>query len=220
MRRWLVPGAFLTIACITAVAAAGPLTAVGDQPTARHALLALYWMLRAAVAVAFAAFTVNRSEPRRRSREPVAFVACGVAMLALVVMAAPPKGTAPALLIAGDALAVGGCVWLLASVLSLGRCFGVLPEARGLVTRGPYSLVRHPVYLGEITAVVGLTLAAPAQRNFVVLAVLVAAQLVRSRLEERALSDAFPEYASYAARTGRLLPKLWRAQVATALRAD
>jgi protein-S-isoprenylcysteine O-methyltransferase Ste14 len=194
------------------VAAAPLVVAAADQPSAHNVLLAVYWLLRAAVAAAFAAFTVNRAKPHRRAREPLAFMACGVAMFALIALAAPPKGTASTLLIAGDAVAVGGCAWLLASVLSLGRCFGVLPEARGLVTRGPYRLVRHPVYLGEITAVVGLTLAAPAQRNFVVLAVLVAAQIVRSRMEERALSDAFPGYASYAARTGRLLPKVRVAQ--------
>jgi protein-S-isoprenylcysteine O-methyltransferase Ste14 len=219
MNRWLVPGAFLATACGIAVAAAPLVVAAADQPSARHVLLALYWLLRAAVAAAFAAFTVNRSKPHRRSREPLAFVACGVAMFALIALAAPNRN-ASTLLIAGDAVAVGGCTWLLASVLSLGRCFGVLPEARGLVTRGPYRLVRHPVYLGEITAVAGLTLAAPAQRNFAVLAVLVAAQIVRSRMEEGALSAAFPEYASYASRTGRLLPKLHVAQPDPLLRAD
>jgi len=91
-------------------------------------------------------------------------------------------------------------------VLALGRCFGVLPEARGLVTRGPYRLVRHPVYLGEIAALTGLTIAAPAPVHVAMLAVFIFAQLTRMRLEEAALTEAFPEYAAYAARTSRLLP--------------
>jgi protein-S-isoprenylcysteine O-methyltransferase Ste14 len=121
-------------------------------------------------------------------------------------VAGPDSGTPPVLLLAGDAVAVAGSVWIFASVLALGRCFGVLPEARGLVTRGPYRVVRHPVYLGEIAALAGLTIAAPAPVHVVMLAVFVLAQLVRMRLEEAALTEAFPEYAAYAARTSRLLP--------------
>jgi protein-S-isoprenylcysteine O-methyltransferase Ste14 len=212
MRRWLVPAAFLAVTCGTGAVAVGALVSAAGQPSARHFLVAVYWVLRTAVAFAFAVFTASRAEPHRRSRELSAFVACGVAMLAVVAIAGPTGQTTPALLISGDAVAVAGCLWLLGSVLALGRCFGLLPEARGLVTRGPYRVVRHPVYLGEITAIVGLTLAAPAARNVVVLAALIAAQIVRSHLEERALGEAFPEYASYAARTGRLLPMIGKRQ--------
>jgi protein-S-isoprenylcysteine O-methyltransferase Ste14 len=208
MTRWLVPGGFVIAAAVTGEHAwQGILTATGS-PTARHILLAQYALLRAAVAIAFALFTIQRSQPHRHSRDPLAFVVCGFAMAAVMAVAGPGQGTPPGLLLAGDFVAVCGCVWLLASVLTLGRCFGVLPEARGLVVRGPYGLVRHPVYVGEIVALSGLTLAAPGPWNLVLLAIFVAAQILRTRMEERALSDAFPDYASYAARTGRLLPKM------------
>jgi protein-S-isoprenylcysteine O-methyltransferase Ste14 len=120
----------------------------------------------------------------------------------------------------GEVLALLSCVWLLASVLTLGRCFGVLPEARGLVTRGPYGLVRHPVYLGELGACAGLVLAAPTVWNFAVAAVFAGAQAVRMRLEEAELQAHFPGYAGYAARTPRLVPRLAARRAAGTLRGE
>jgi protein-S-isoprenylcysteine O-methyltransferase Ste14 len=206
MKLRLVPIAFITFATVAGVKAAHAIGAFAGHPDMRLALLALHAVLRTAVALAFAFFTAQRSEPHRHAREPVAFIACAVAMLVVVLGGSPNGDTPSSLLLAGDAVAVAGSLWILASVLALGRCFGVLPEARGLVTRGPYRLVRHPVYLGEIIALAGLTIAAPAWSHLVVLAIFVLAQSVRMGLEEKALSEAFPEYAAYAARTSRLLP--------------
>jgi protein-S-isoprenylcysteine O-methyltransferase Ste14 len=208
MTRWIVPAVFLAAAAATGAHAAHTLIYAVAHPSARPVLVAVYAVLKTFVALAFAAFTVRRTEPQRRSRDFSAFAACTVAMLAVVIVSAPSSKTPPSMLVAGEAVAVCGCVWMLASVLVLGRCFGVLPEARGLVTRGPYRFVRHPVYVGEITALVGLTLAAPAIWNLVVLAFFISAQTLRMRLEERALTEAFPDYAAYAQQTGRLLPAL------------
>lgn len=205
MSRFVPGGLFALFTAATAgslVAGVRDAVAIGSA----HAwLVAGFWLLKTIVVAAFGYFMIVRGPSRRPSREPVAFVACAAAMIAVVVVGAPAAGSTASLL-AGEIVAVAGCAWMVASVLVLGRCFGVLPEARGLVVRGPYRLVRHPVYLGEIGAAAGLVAGAPAARNLVALAVLVAAQLVRMRLEERALAQAFPEYAAYAARTPRLLP--------------
>src|SRR6201987_936488 len=197
MRRWLVPAGLLVAAGVAGAHAWHSVLGAQSHPALRHVLLALYALLRTAVAVAFAACTIGRAEPHSRARDPLAYIACAVAIGAVVAMAGPTQRTSPALLAVGDGVAVSGCLWSLVSVLALGRCFGVLPEARGLVQRGPYRFIRHPVYLGEMTAVAGLTLAAPVPRNVALLVVMVAAQMIRARFEERALRDAFPEYASY-----------------------
>lgn len=39
-------------------------------------------------------------------------------------------------------------LWLAWSILSLRTNFSVLPEARALAKKGPYRIVRHPMYLG------------------------------------------------------------------------
>ena len=206
VRRWLVPGTFLIAAAATGAHAVQVASAAVQTPSSWHVLVAIYAALRTVIALAFAAFTVQRAKPHRRSRQPVALAVCAVAIVAVLIVAPPSHGTSPTVLAVGDAIAVCGCLWLLASVLVLGRCFGVLPEARGLVRRGPYRLVRHPVYLGEIIALAGLTIAAPTARNLIVFAMFVLAQVARTHLEERALTEAFPEYAQYAEQTGGLIP--------------
>jgi protein-S-isoprenylcysteine O-methyltransferase Ste14 len=174
--------------------------------TARPWLVAGYWVLKTGVVAVFFSAVLRRPESLRPSREPVAFVACAAAIVSAVALRQPGPDASTEWLIAGEVLALASCGFLLASVLALGTCFGVLPEARGLVTRGPYRLVRHPVYLGELGACAGLVLGAPSTWNLCAAGVLLAAQLVRMRLEERALELEFPEYAAYAAHTPKLIP--------------
>lgn len=176
------------------------------EPSLVAWLVTGYWVLKLAVVAAFTYFLAVREPSRRPAREPVAFVACAGAIVSAVALAPPTQAASTPLLLAGEVVAVAGVAWLLVSVLALGRCFGVLPEARGLVTRGPYRLVRHPVYLGEFAAFAGLVLGALGPWNVACFVLLCIAQWVRMGLEERALTREFPEYRAYAARTPRLIP--------------
>jgi protein-S-isoprenylcysteine O-methyltransferase Ste14 len=181
------------------------------DPSLHGWLLASYWSLKLAVVAAFTYFLAIREPARRPSRDPRAFAACTAAIVSAVALQPPGDATPAGQLVGGEALALAGVVWVLVSVLALGRCFGVLPEARGLVTRGPYRLVRHPVYLGELAACAGLTIAAFGPFNVACFAVLCAAQRVRMGMEERALAHEFSEYEAYAAATPRVIP--WTARV-------
>jgi protein-S-isoprenylcysteine O-methyltransferase Ste14 len=210
-RHWaraVVPALFAIAAAGKAFHAVGVFDHAVSQPTTRAWLVALYALLQTGVALAFAVFTLGRPGPRSLSRSPVAILACAVAIVGVLAFNGPSRSTPEGLLLIGEIVAIASCAWLLVSVCFLGRCFGVLPDARGLVTTGTYRLVRHPVYLGEIGACAGLALAAPSPMNAAVLGALFLAQTVRMRLEERALSDAFPEYEAYALRTPRLFPRL------------
>jgi protein-S-isoprenylcysteine O-methyltransferase Ste14 len=218
--RAVVPALFAIAAVGKGFHAARELEQAVSHPTTRAWLVVVYALLRTGVTLAFAVFTVDRSAPRTPSRSPVALLACAAAIAAVLAFEDPAPNTPEGVLLAGELIAVAACVWLLVSVCFLGRCFGVLPEARGLVTRGPYSLVRHPVYIGEIGACTGLAVAAPSSINAAVLAAFVVAQAVRMRLEERALTQAFPEYDLYAARTPRLLPRLTRSGPTTSVPAS
>ncbi len=109
----------------------------------------------------------------------------------------------------GLVLVMLGAFLSFASLLSLGRRFGVWPASRGLATRGPYRLVRHPMYLAYMLGDIGWNLQ---EWNFGT-AVLVMAGwislLYRIRAEERILSqDA--GWSTYVALTRhRLFPGLW-----------
>jgi protein-S-isoprenylcysteine O-methyltransferase Ste14 len=207
---WLVPGLFALATAVTA-AQAGRLGAHAVSHPSAHAWLSVaYGLLRTTVSAAFTVFTIGRSAPRRPSRSPLAFCACAAAMGAVVVFGPPPADTPAELILAGEMIAVASCIWLVVAIRFLGRCFGVLPEARGLVTRGPYGFVRHPLYVGEIGACLGLLIAAPTVLNALAFAGLGLAQTVRMGLEERALTAAFPAYAAYAERVPRLIPSLRR----------
>jgi protein-S-isoprenylcysteine O-methyltransferase Ste14 len=85
----------------------------------------------------------------------------------------------------------------------------MMAEARRLVTSGPYRLVRHPLYLAEELAVVGIFMQSLSLWTALILAVQIAFQLRRMHNEEAILAESFPEYAAYRQRTARLLPGIY-----------
>lgn len=88
----------------------------------------------------------------------------------------------------------------------LGKSFSILAEARRLVTNGPYRIVRHPLYLCEMVALIGVTLQVLSPLAALIAIVIVTIQCRRMINEERILRLAFPEYDAYAARTPFLIP--------------
>src|SRR5262249_45722611 len=95
------------------------------------------------------------------------------------------------------------------SVLAwLGRSFSITPQARRLVTTGPYAIVRHPLYVCEEITVIGIVLLHLSPVAIVIAIVQWMFQLRRMTLEEQVLKASFPEYAEYGVRTARVIPRL------------
>jgi protein-S-isoprenylcysteine O-methyltransferase Ste14 len=80
------------------------------------------------------------------------------------------------------------------------------PTGGGLITRGPYKFLRHPIY-AAILLFVWAGVASHASRVNVLLAGLASAAIaVRIGAEERLLIESYPEYVAYASHTKRVIP--------------
>ena len=91
----------------------------------------------------------------------------------------------------------------------LGRSFSILPESRRLVTSGPYQVVRHPLYLAEAVATLGVFIEFLSPLALLLLVAQFSMQIVRMHYEENVLRETFPEYNIYARNSWRLIPMVY-----------
>jgi len=106
-------------------------------------------------------------------------------------------------------LSMVGLLVVIAGKMSLGRSFGLLPANRGVVCRGCYRMLRHPIYAGYLVTHVAFVAANPSMWNIVVLLVADAGLLRRAVYEERTLARD-DEYRDYMGRVRwRIVPGLF-----------
>ena len=119
----------------------------------------------------------------------------------------PPPSDGP--LLAGLALGLGtvGTVLIALAFPWLGRHIGVFPEARGLVTGGPYRYLRHPIYTGYLLGAMGGTLLTVSVQSVLVYVAYYLLVAWRASFEERALEAVFgPAYRQYRRRAVGVAP--------------
>lgn len=105
------------------------------------------------------------------------------------------------------ALLIGlGSLGSLLVLWNLGKSFSIMPEARRLVTAGPYGWVRHPLYTMEIVTILGTALQFKAPWSWLITLGVVVLLWVRSHYEEQVLGETYPEYGAYRSRTKRFIP--------------
>ncbi len=143
-------------------------------------------------------------------RAAVVFIAFSGTFAAIGASFLPGGARREWLILVGDVLATAGLIYSVWALAYLRRSFSIIPEARRLVTGGPYGWSRHPVYLGEIATAVGVNLATGGWLTGAAIVYFIACELLRIRWEERVLNLAFPsEYPQYARRVPRYLPRLF-----------
>jgi protein-S-isoprenylcysteine O-methyltransferase Ste14 len=162
--------------------AAGVLRSVGTALALTFYALAIWCYLRRGPAVATSdSLTAH-----------VAAITATWLTFALPLVRGGPAGTGRQAF--ADLLLTCGMLWAVWSLRSLDRNVSVLAQARGVVVRGPYRWVRHPLYMGELVAALGISIAVNSYPALALWA------------EEQVLLRAFPAYRSYRSRTAALLP--------------
>jgi protein-S-isoprenylcysteine O-methyltransferase Ste14 len=90
--------------------------------------------------------------------------------------------------------------------------FNITPRIRKngvLVTSGPYRLIRHPMYIAQIIAVLPLVIDYFSWYRLGAILLLTVDLLVKIVYEEKKLRNHFPGYVEYAQKTKKLIPGLY-----------
>jgi len=156
-----------------------------------------------AVNILFAGLFLTRRQAQEESQS------LGLWMVAMAATTLPlflrAGGTADLVQLGAGVQALG-LAGVAAGLLSLRRSFGVAPANRGVRDHGMYRLVRHPIYLAELTLILGVVIASPTVGNLLLWLCECGLQFARALAEEQLLSKD-PAYVVYRAQVRyRLLP--------------
>lgn len=157
----------------------------------------------------------GRSSPLGRGIRLLMVVLIGFAVffgdrLPLTAFARATTGAAAAsgAAAAGAVLCVIGLAFAIWARVALGRHWGMpmtLRDTPELVTWGPYAYVRHPIYTGLATMMIGTTLVYPL--GVLWCAVMIPYMIFGARREERDMERLFPDvYPAYKQRSKMLVP--------------
>ncbi len=140
-------------------------------------------------------FILFRRRPRDVTTHPVgwlvALAATGLPML--VVGSGAPIASATV----GVMIMIWGLLFGIWTKLTLGRSFGIAAANRGIVDKGPYAMVRHPMYASYLLVHIGFLLLNPNWWNAAIYASVWCFQFARIMIEEQLLSQD-PVYVAYA----------------------
>jgi protein-S-isoprenylcysteine O-methyltransferase Ste14 len=179
-------------------------------PNAVYAINIAMRLSAIAFLVLLAASVILRARPSGKARGFEPRVSALLGTLAVYTFGLfPRRELSPAGEIVSTLLILVGTVAAVFVLTQLGRSFSVMAEARRLVTSGLYGIVRHPLYLAEELAVIGIFMQFLSWWTAPLLATQIAFQLRRMRNEEVILGEIFPEYAAYKAKTVRLIPGIY-----------
>jgi isoprenylcysteine carboxyl methyltransferase (ICMT) family protein YpbQ len=162
----------------------------------------MVWLAGAAI---MAVMSFARFAPRSSTVNLRTLAATG-GMLFLPCLMRPTNASVGMLATTGLVFELLGVALTQVARIYMGRRFGILPANRGIVSKGPFRWVRHPIYFGWLVLSIGYAMSFPSQRNIMLLVVALPLTVWRIDQEETHLS-ADPDYRHYMDRVPyRLLP--------------
>jgi protein-S-isoprenylcysteine O-methyltransferase Ste14 len=112
----------------------------------------------------------------------------------------------------GAAVTIAGLLFAIWARAHLGRNWSrcvTIKQGHELITTGPYAVVRHPIYTGILTGLLGTAIALSQVRGFIAFVLFFLAFWIKLRMEEEWMRSQFGEtYATYARQTAALVPYL------------
>jgi protein-S-isoprenylcysteine O-methyltransferase Ste14 len=154
-------------------------------------------------------FVIRRMPERKASGVLPRAVALVGSNFGFAFFLVPRTEQSEPLLIFSTVLVTVGLLFSIYAAANLGRSFGILPQARGLVQDGPYRWVRHPLYLAEQITTFGIMGQFRQPWALAIALATLALQIGRMHFEEALLAETYPGYRAYMARTARLLPGIY-----------
>jgi protein-S-isoprenylcysteine O-methyltransferase Ste14 len=192
------------------------------QQALDHTLLDMAARVSSALFLALAAVTtLIRLPPIRKAAgiEPRISALLGTFLLTTLAML-PRAEFAPISLAISSVLVIAGMAASFVVLRWLGKAFSIMAEARQLITHGPYAFVRHPLYICEEVAVIGVFMQVISPVALIILIAHAFFQFRRMLNEESILKATFAEYESYTERTPRLIPRSWIGWILTGTPAE
>jgi len=121
----------------------------------------------------------------------------------------PANPWTAALGVAITAAGLGFAIWARAYIGTNWSSSVTVKVGHQLIRTGPYRWVRHPIYSGMILAMLGTALERRQVRGVIAVVLLYAGFKVKSKIEERTMTNTFgAEYDDYSRTTGAIVPKL------------
>lgn len=184
--------------------------AIGKIVIACWGVVIAFWII--------SAFFVKRTKARQPLLQRVIYLL--VATVAVLLIYASARTTnwnrvvlphTLALGVVADMLAVVGVCIAIWARTTLGGNWSArvtLKEDHELVQRGPYRLVRHPIYSGLLLLIFGSAILVGRAGAFIALVICFCGLWVKLRQEERLLAQHLSGYSDYMRRTKALVPFL------------
>ena len=113
----------------------------------------------------------------------------------------------------GLLMTIAGVMFAIWARITLGRNWSeiaTLKQDHELIRRGPYALVRHPIYTGITFAIFGTAIFDGEIRSIILIVAILSLLTHKMKIEEQFMTAQFgSEYASYRQKTKAFVPFLW-----------